>query len=45
MIDTHAHLHLIDRKVEDIVFDANLAGVNHIIHTSHLYYYYTYHNV
>lgn len=31
MIDTHAHLHLINRSTEDILFSAKNAGVDHII--------------
>ena len=31
MIDTHAHLHLINRSTDDILAAAQLAGVNHII--------------
>jgi len=31
MIDTHAHLHLINRPLEDILIAAKNAGVNHIV--------------
>ena len=31
MIDTHAHLHLIDRPLKDVLMDSMNAGVQHII--------------
>ena len=31
MIDTHAHLHLIDRPTSDVLNAARAAGVKHIV--------------